>query len=120
MSFVAQIDLGSAARALDQHQIGLGLQACETVEDRRQQPRLHRLEIPRRRVADGLAQHDDLRADIALRLQQHRVHVHRGGDPAGPRLQRLRPADLAAVGGHRGIVRHVLRLERPHLQAAIA
>ena len=33
--------------------------------------------------------------------------------PAG-----LRPADLAAVCGHGGVVRHVLRLERPHPEAA--
>ncbi len=36
---------------------------------------------------------------------------------AGARLQRLGAADLAAIGRHRGVVRHVLRLERPHLQA---
>ena len=40
--------------------------------------------------------------------------------PRGARLQRLRAADLAAVGGDRGVVRHVLRLERPHLEAARA
>ena len=41
-----------------------------------------------------------------------------GVDPAGPRLQRLRPADLAAVGGDGRVVAHVLRLERPHPQPA--
>ena len=39
-------------------------------------------------------------------------------DAAGARLQRLGAADLAAVGGDRGVVRHVLRLERPHPQPA--
>ncbi len=34
------------------------------------------------------------------------------------RLQRLGAADLAAVRGHRGVVRHVLRLERADLEAA--
>ena len=62
--------------------------------------------------------HDDLRADIALGLQQHRIHVPAGRDTAGPRLQRLRPADLAAIRGDRRIVRHVLRLERQHFDAA--
>src|SRR6202011_3820462 len=28
------------------------------------------------------------------------------------------PADLAAIGGDHRVVRHVLRLERPHLEAA--
>ena len=36
-----------------------------------------------------------------------------GGHAGGPRLQRLRAADLAAFDGGR-VVRHVLRLERPH------
>ena len=40
-------------------------------------------------------------------------------DAAGARLQRLGAADLAAVGGDGGVVRHVLRLERRDPQAAI-
>ena len=35
-------------------------------------------------------------------------------------LHRLRPADFAAIRGDRGIVRHVLRLERTHAQPGIA
>ena len=70
-------------------------------------------------VAQRLPLHDDLRAGLRLRLQKHRVHVHRGRDPGGARLQHLRAADLAAVGGHAGIVRHVLRLERRNVQPAI-
>ena len=38
---------------------------------------LHRLILARRRVADHLAQHHDLRTDFALRFEQHRIHVHR-------------------------------------------
>ena len=41
-----------------------------------------------------------------------------GADAAGARLQRLGPADLAAIHGDGRIVAHVLRLERPHPQAA--
>ena len=41
-----------------------------------------------------------------------------GGTPRGARLQRLGAADLAAVDGDGGVVRHVLRLERRHLEAA--
>jgi hypothetical protein len=65
---------------------------------------------------DGAAVCDDLRADVALRLQQHRIHVDARGDAAGARLQRLGAADLAAVGRHGGVVRHVLRLERADFQ----
>ena len=56
---------------------------------------------------------------VVLGLQQHRVHRGHRLAPRGPRLQRLRPADLAAVGGHRGVVAHVLRLERRDAQPAI-
>ena len=61
----------------------------------------------------------DLRADLALRLEQHRVHMHRWLDTGRQRLQRLRAADLAAFRRHGGVVRHVLRLERPDAEAAL-
>ena len=44
--------------------------------------------------------------------------MHRGGGPAGARLQGLRTANLAAVSGHCRIVGHVLRLEGQHFEAA--
>jgi hypothetical protein len=67
-------------------------------------------------IADPLALHNNLRTDFALRLQQYRVHMHAGGNTGGPGLQSLRPANLAAIRRHRGIVGHILRLERhdPH------
>ena len=61
---------------------------------------------------------DDLRRVASLRFEQHRVHVGGWRDPASACLQRLGTADLAAVRCHRGVVRHVLRLERPHLEPA--
>ena len=42
-----------------------------------------------------------------------------GGDAGGAGLQGLGAADLAAVGGDGGVVRHVLRLERAHAEAAV-
>ena len=114
----AQIDLGRRPRALDQHEIAFGREAPEAFEHGAQQPGLQALVLARLGVAQDLALHDDLRADVALGLQQHGVHVHAGRHARGARLQRLGAADLAAVGRHRGIVRHVLRLERPHFQAA--
>ena len=113
-----QVDLRRAARALDQHQVGLGLQLLEAFEHIRQKLRLHRHVFGGLRGAEHLALHDHLRADLALRLQQHRVHVDARRHAGRARLQRLRAADLAAVDRDRGVVRHVLRLERPHAQPA--
>ena len=118
MSLGAQVDLGRRARAFDQHEIALGREASEAVEHGAQQLGLQSLILARLGVADDLALHHDLRADIALGLQQHRVHVHAERHARGARLQRLGAADLAAVGGDRGVVRHVLRLERAHTKAA--
>ena len=114
----AQIDLGGAAGAFDQHDVGLGLQAGEAVEHERQQLGLHFLIGRGLGAAVNAALHHDLRADLALRLQQHRIHVHARRRARRARLQRLSAADLAAVGRHRGIVRHVLRLERADLYPA--
>ena len=47
------------------------------------------------------------------------IHVHARRHAGGARLQRLGAADLAAVGCDRGVVRHVLRLERPHAHSAL-
>ena len=116
----AQVDLRSAPRALYDHQIRLLPQALETLEHRAHEAGFQGLIIPRVGGPRDLALHHDLRADHALGLQQHRVHMHAGGGAAGPGLKRLRPADLAAIRRHRRIVGHVLRLEGPHAQAAIA
>ena len=114
----AQIDLGRAARAFDQHDVGFALQPREAVQHERHQLRLDRLIIGCARASIDFALHHELRADLALRLEQHRVHMHGGRDARGARLQRLGAADLAAVLRHRCVVRHVLRLERQHLQPA--
>ena len=119
MSLSRRLIFRGAARAFDQHDIGLAAKPRETVEHERQQIRFHLL------IGGGLgaarinpALHHDLRADFALRLEQHRIHVHARRHAGGARLQRLRAADLAAVRRHRRVVRHVLRLERPHLETA--
>lgn len=58
---------------------------------------------------------DDLGSQVALRLEQNRVHLHRGRDPGGPSLQSLRIGNLMALRGDVGIQRHVLGLERGNL-----
>ena len=72
---VAQIDFAGAARALDNHQIGLRRHPPETVEDGR-----HELPAVVEIIAGGHrrlppALDDDLGAGGGFGLQQHRVHV---------------------------------------------
>ena len=62
------------------------------------EPRLPGLVLARLRGADHAALHHHLRADLALRLQQHRVHVHArrharrpGPGAPGPGRSRRRP-----------------------------
>jgi hypothetical protein len=113
----AQVDLGGGARALDEDEVGVFREAREAVQDGGQEPGFPGLVVARLHGGDHPALHHHLGADLALRLQQDRVHVHGGRHPGGAGLERLRPADLAAVGGDGGVVRHVLRLERPDPQA---
>jgi hypothetical protein len=113
-----QIDLGRAAGAFDQHEIGRRGEAAEGGKHHRQQGRRQRTVVACRGGAVDPAGDNDLRHALGLRLQQDRVHIAGRGDAAGARLQGLRAADLAAIDGDRGIVRHVLRLERAHLETA--
>ena len=78
----------------------------------------HGLVLRRVEGADNTALHDDLRAPICLRLQEYRVEVVPWLQSGGTRLQCLRTSDLAAVDADRGVVRHVLRLERRDADAA--
>ena len=66
--------------------------------------------VVRPQGADHASLHDDLGAPVGLRLQEHRVEVAVRLHSGGARLQRLRAADLAAVGADCGVVGHVLRL----------
>ena len=72
----AEVDLRRAARALDQDDVGFALQPREAVQHERHQLGLDALIFGCRRAAIDAALHHDLRADLALRLEQHRVHVH--------------------------------------------
>ncbi len=113
-----EVDLGRAAGAFDQHEIGLLAKASETVEHGLHQARLPVLVFPGLGIAEHAALHHHLAAHLALRLQQHGVHVHARRHPRGPRLQGLGAADLAAIRRHGGIVGHVLRLEGSDAKAA--
>ena len=116
----AKVHLGGAARPLDQDQVGLVAQVRKAVHDGAHQARLPILVLAGLRVAEHAALHHYLGAHLALRLQQHGVHVHARRHAGGARLERLRAADLATVPRDGRIVGHVLRLERTHGQAAIS
>ncbi|MNN46735.1 hypothetical protein D3C81_1611270 [compost metagenome] len=113
----AQVDLRRRAGALDQHHPVLRTQALVRLEHRLHG---HALVVV---VGDGVhaghraAVDDHLGADVAVGLEQHRVHVGVRRQIGGLGLHRLGAADLAAIGGHRRIERHVLRLERRHRHA---
>ena len=114
----AEIDLGGAAGAFDDDKIGLIFKDREAFQNLRHQALLEGLKFAGAVIAAHLAQHHQLGADIRLRLQQDWIHIHRWRRAAGPGLQRLGAADLAAARGHGGVVGHVLRLERAHPVAA--
>src|SRR5262249_3005938 len=115
----AQVYLRRAACTFDENNVGFALQACEAFQDDGHQVRFHRLVA--RCTSNGVntTLYDDLGADLALRFEQYRVHVHAWRDTRRTRLQCLGTANLAAVGGDRGIVRHILRLERTDGEPAI-
>ena len=70
-------------------------------------------------LAHRAAADDHLGTALPLGFQQHRVHVVARRDLGGHRLQPLRAADFATIGGDRGIVGHILRFERANRQAAL-
>ena len=113
----AQVDLRSAAGALHQHEVRPRREPVEGGQRALQQAGFQAGILPGVRPADGAPGQHQLRAALRFGLQQHRVHVDMRGHPGGARLERLGAPDLAPFRRDRGIVRHVLRLERPHAQA---
>ncbi|MNE39750.1 hypothetical protein D3C80_1337170 [compost metagenome] len=65
-------------------------------------------------AGDRAAMDDYLGPGVAVGLEQHRVHVCVRRQAGCLGLNRLGSADLATVGGHRTVERHVLRFERHH------
>ena len=115
----AQIGFGGTARALDDRPLAFSGEPAIGLDRDAQQVPLVAAMILGIEHANALTLHDQLRTDVALRLQQHRIHVGSRCDPAGHGLERGRAADLAAVDGDGRVVRHVLRLERPDAMAAV-
>lgn len=114
-----EIDFGRRARTFHDHEIRSDRNLRKALHHVIEECRLELLIVPSLGLPPDLALNDDLAAVFGLRLEQHRVHVHRGRHPRSERLQPLRPADLTAVVSDSGIVRHVLRLEGTDRKAVI-
>ena len=112
-----EVDLGRRTGALHHHHRVLRGEARVGFEHRRAGDLLVVVVGHRVHVADGAALDDHLGAGIGVGLEQHRVHVGVRRQARGLGLHRLGAADLAAVGGHRAVERHILRLERHHADA---
>ena len=69
-------------------------------------------------IGNGLAVDDHLGTLVGVGFQQHRIEIDARCQPGRLRLQRLRPANLAAIDRDRRIQGHVLRLERRHAHTA--
>ena len=109
-----QIDLGRRTGAFHHHDLRPLAKASMGCQHRLHRGRLVGVVAHRIHAADRVAVDDYLRAHVGIGLEQNRVHVGVGRQPRGLRLHRLRPANLAAIGGHCSIQRHVLRFERHH------
>ena len=103
-----EIDLCRTARPLDHDDVVLGGKAVKCVLDNGKK----RLFVPpifaRGAVSLRFAHDDDLRANIACRLEQNRVHTHIGRDARRLGLHDLRAAHLPAVRRDERVERHVL------------
>lgn len=105
------------AGTFDDHRVVAGAQARIGLQHGLEGHRLVGVIGARIEIAARVAVDDDLRAVIAVRLEQHRVQISMRGDAGRDRLQRLGAADLAAIDRHRAVERHVLRLEGCHARA---
>ena len=109
---LAQVHLSRAPRPFDDNQIGALSEDTEAFEHGGHQPCPGFAEVTRLQGAVALPLHDHLRPAVGFGFQQDGVHMHRQGPPAGNRLQGLCAANLSAIVGDGGVVRHVLRFER--------
>ena len=114
-----EVHLAGAARAFEHDRVVFGGEAVVAAFDGLPQPGLVRVIFAHFHVADRAPFHDHLAAEVAFWLEQDRIHPHVGIEAARFGLYRLRPADLAAVGRHIGVERHILRLERGDAPAVL-
>ena len=111
-----QVDFGRRACALNHHHVVVGHQRIERFRDVGPDPGAALAPGHGGQRHIDLAQQHHLAVGVALGLEQQRVHAHIGHRARSQRLEVLGAADLATCH-HAGVVAHVLRLERRHLQA---
>ena len=70
-------------------------------------------------ATDRMAVDDHLRAHIAIRLEQYRIHIRVRLQMGGLSLHCLGAANFTTIYRHRRVKRHILRLERGHLYSAM-
>ena len=109
---VPQVDLRRAARALADDHVVVAPQVFQAVQGDLEQVLGVRAVLRGADLVPGLAEHDDVGAGVAARLEQHRVHPRVRLDTRRRGLHGLGPPDLRAVRGDEGVQRHVLGLER--------
>ena len=108
---LAQVHFRGAARAFDNHQVGVGGYGREAVQDPGQERGLQGMVVAGSGLAIDAPLDDHLGPGLGRGLEQHRVHVHARRHAGRPGLQGLGAANLATVGGDGGVVGHVLGLE---------
>ena len=106
-----EVHLGAGPGPLEDHELVRAAQPCERRGRRAEEPLLAAVVVRRKAVALDLTQHHHLRAQVARRFQEDRVHVDLRGDARGLGLDDLRAPHFQALGGDPGVVGHVLGLE---------
>ena len=106
-----QIDLGRASCSLGDDDVEARAQIVERPKCRFSENGSTGHPSRGRQLAERFSHEDDVRAKVAPRLEEHRIHGRFGRHASGQRLQPLRPPYLRAIGTDHGVVRHVLSLE---------
>jgi hypothetical protein len=113
----AKVDFGRRSSPLADHRVEFGAQSAQLVDDETRQP------VPMRQIpgrgdrVGGFSPDHQLRRSVAAGFEQDRVEPDAGLQAGRPGLHRLRAADLTALDGDHGVVRHVLSLERRDLES---
>src|SRR5690606_28104925 len=115
---IAQVDFRRTAGALDDDHVVLRAQPLMRFEHRMHRNLFVIVIRARFHRADRPAVNDYLGAGVAVRFQQHRIHVGVRIEKTRLRLHRLRATYFATVDGDGTVERHVLWLERCNAYAA--
>ena len=111
-----QVDLGRAARPLDDDQLVRRHEPAEAVQDGAHQALASGRVVRRVQCADRPAVDYDLRAPVGVRFQQHRIEIGVRRQPGRPSLYSLGTANLSAVGTRGRVIGHVLGFEGRNAQ----